>query len=60
MCVDELEVKVIFDFVIKYDEYDGEMILSNMFEDYEVDGVYYFEIMVWMLIYLIVFVFGEL
>ena len=59
-CVDEPEAKATFDLAIKYDEHDGETILSNMPEDHEADGVHYFETTVRMSTYLIAFAFGEL
>lgn len=59
-CVDEPEAKATFDLAIKYDEHDGETILSNMPENHEAYGVHYFETTVRMSTYLIAFAFGEL
>jgi aminopeptidase N len=58
--IDEPEAKATFDLAIKYDEHDGETILSNMPELKKVDGVHYFDTTVKMSTYLIAFAFGDL
>ncbi|XEO94175.1 M1 family metallopeptidase [Latilactobacillus sakei] len=59
-CVDEPEAKATFDLAIKFDEHDGETILSNMPEKEVIDGVHHFETTVRMSTYLVAFAFGEL
>ncbi|WP_099974007.1 M1 family metallopeptidase [Lactobacillus terrae] len=58
--VDEPEAKATFDLAIKFDEHDGETILSNMPEVRNEGGVHYFDTTVRMSTYLIAFAFGEL
>lgn len=58
--IDEPEAKATFDLAIKYDEHDGETILSNMPEIKVVDGIHYFDTTVKMSTYLIAFAFGDL
>ena len=59
-CVDEPEAKATFDLAIKFDEHEGETILSNMPEKEVIDGVHHFETTVRMSTYLVAFAFGEL
>ncbi len=59
-CVDEPEAKATFDLAIKFDEKPGEVVLSNMPEVKNVDGVHYFDTTVRMATYLVAFAFGEL
>lgn len=59
-CVDEPEAKATFNLAIKYDEHDGETIISNMPEVKTENGVHYFDTTMRMSTYLIAFGFGEL
>ena len=59
-CVDEPEAKATFDLAIKFDEHEGETILSNMPEKEVIDGIHHFETTVRMSTYLVAFAFGEL
>lgn len=59
-CVDEPEAKATFDLAIKYDEHEGETIISNMPEVKTENGVHYFDTTMRMSSYLIAFGFGEL
>lgn len=59
-CIDEPEAKATFDLAVKFDEHEGEMILSNMPEKEVIDGVHHFETTVRMSTYLVAFAFGEL
>lgn len=59
-CIDEPEAKATFDLAIKFDEHEGETILSNMPEKEVIDGVHHFETTVRMSTYLVAFAFGEL
>ncbi|GAA3191688.1 M1 family metallopeptidase [Lentilactobacillus kefiri] len=59
-CVDEPEAKATFDLAIKFDEHDGETIISNMPEIKTENGVHYFDTTLRMSTYLIAFGFGEL
>ncbi|MCT4488863.1 peptidase, partial [Levilactobacillus parabrevis] len=59
-CVDEPEAKATFDLAIKFDEHDGETIISNMPEIKTENGVHYFDTTVRMSTYLIAFAFGEM
>ncbi|EKK20168.1 Lysyl aminopeptidase [Fructilactobacillus florum 8D] len=58
--IDEPEAKATFRLAIKFDEQPGETILANMPEDYEADGIHYFQPTVKMSTYLVAFAFGEL
>ncbi|MCP8847602.1 M1 family metallopeptidase [Latilactobacillus curvatus] len=59
-CIDEPEAKATFDLAVKFDEHEGETILSNMPEKEVIDGVHHFETTVRMSTYLVAFAFGEL
>ncbi|MDB1103440.1 M1 family metallopeptidase [Lentilactobacillus parabuchneri] len=59
-CVDEPEAKATFDLAIKFDEHEGESIISNMPEVRTENGVHYFDTTMRMSTYLIAFGFGEL
>ncbi|WP_407886688.1 M1 family metallopeptidase [Levilactobacillus sp. N40-8-2] len=59
-CVDEPEAKATFDLAIKFDEHDGETIISNMPETKTENGVHIFDTTVRMSTYLIAFAFGEM
>lgn len=59
-CVDEPEAKATFNLAIKYDEHEGETIISNMPEVKTENGVHYFDTTMRMSSYLIAFGFGEL
>lgn len=59
-CIDEPEAKATFDLAIKFDEHEGETVLSNMPEKEVIDGVHHFETTVRMSTYLVAFAFGEL
>ncbi|KRK63919.1 aminopeptidase N [Companilactobacillus tucceti DSM 20183] len=59
-CVDEPEAKAKFDIALKFDEQDGETVLSNMPEVKTENGVHYFDTTVRMSTYLIAFAFGDL
>lgn len=59
-CVDEPEAKATFDLAIKFDEHEGETIISNMPEARVENGVHYFDTTVRMSTYLVAFAFGEL
>ncbi|APR07800.1 Aminopeptidase N [Lentilactobacillus parabuchneri] len=59
-CVDEPEAKATFDLAIKFDEHEGESIISNMPEIRTENGVHYFDTTMRMSTYLIAFGFGEL
>jgi len=58
--VDEPEAKATFDLSIKFDEEEGDVIISNMPEISNKDGVHTFETTVCMSSYLLAFVFGEM
>ncbi|APX71742.1 M1 family metallopeptidase [Companilactobacillus allii] len=58
--VDEPEAKAKFDLAIKFDEQEGETVLSNMPEVKTENGVHYFDTTVRMSTYLIAFAFGDL
>ncbi|AKP65186.1 aminopeptidase N [Levilactobacillus koreensis JCM 16448] len=59
-CVDEPEAKATFDLAIKFDEHEGETVISNMPEVKVANGVHYFDTTVRMSSYLIAFAFGEM
>ncbi|WP_172187512.1 M1 family metallopeptidase [Lentilactobacillus kribbianus] len=59
-CVDEPEAKATFDLAIKFDEHEGETILSNMDENRFENGVHYFDTTLRISTYLIAFAFGDL
>ncbi|WP_195308037.1 M1 family metallopeptidase [Weissella confusa] len=58
--IDEPEAKATFDFALKFDEQPGEIVLANMPELREEDGVHYFATTVRMPTYLVAFAFGDL
>ena len=58
--VDEPAAKAIFEVAIKFDEHEGETVLSNMPEVQVEDGVHYFAPTLKMSTYLVAFAFGEL
>ncbi|UQS82508.1 M1 family metallopeptidase [Bombilactobacillus folatiphilus] len=59
-CVDEPAAKATFSLAIKFDEHDGETVISNMPEDHVAQGIHYFATTVKMSTYLVAFAFGEL
>ena len=58
--IDEPVAKATFDLAIKFDEHEGETVLSNMPEVKTENGVHYFDTTVRMSTYLVAFAFGEL
>ena len=58
--IDEPEAKATFDLALKFDEQPGEIVLANMPELREEDGVHYFATTVRMPTYLVAFAFGDL
>ena len=58
--IDEPEAKATFDLALKFDEQPGEIVLANMPELREEDGVHYFATTVRMSTYLVAFAFGDL
>lgn len=59
-CVDEPEAKATFNLAVKYDEKDGETIISNEPEFKCENGIHYFKETVRMSTYLVAFVFGDM
>lgn len=59
-CIDEPEAKATFDLSVKFDEEAGDLIVSNMPEIEEKDGVHIFQRTVKMSSYLLAFVFGDM
>ncbi|MDR0199409.1 MAG: M1 family metallopeptidase [Streptococcaceae bacterium] len=59
-CIDEPEAKATFDLSVKWDEEEGETIVSNMPEKSVTNGYHNFETTVKMSSYLLAFVFGEM
>ncbi|MDR0299603.1 MAG: peptidase, partial [Streptococcaceae bacterium] len=59
-CIDEPEAKATFDLSVKFDEEPGDIILSNMPELLEIEGVHVFQRTVKMSSYLLAFVFGDM
>lgn len=58
--IDEPEAKATFDLSVKFDEEEGDIIVSNMPELLNINGIHVFERTVKMSSYLLAFVFGEL
>lgn len=58
--IDEPAAKATFDIAIKFDEHEGETVLSNMPETKTENGIHYFDTTVKMSTYLVAFAFGEL
>lgn len=58
--IDEPEAKATFDLSVKFDEADGEIVVSNMPELMNIQGIHVFERTVKMSSYLLAFVLGDM
>lgn len=58
--IDEPEAKATFDLSVKFDEEPGDIIISNMPELLNIEGIHVFERTVRMSSYLLAFVFGDM
>lgn len=58
--IDEPEAKATFDLSVKFDEEPGDIIVSNMPELLNIEGIHVFERTVRMSSYLLAFVFGDM
>lgn len=58
--IDEPEAKATFDLSVKFDEEPGDIIIANMPELLNIEGIHVFERTVRMSSYLLAFVFGDL
>ncbi|MDR2977642.1 MAG: M1 family metallopeptidase [Streptococcaceae bacterium] len=59
-CIDEPEAKATFDLSVKFDEEPGDIIIANMPELMEIEGIHVFQRTVRMSSYLLAFVFGDM
>ncbi|HEY0221883.1 M1 family metallopeptidase [Lactovum miscens] len=59
-CIDEPEAKATFDLSIKFDEEANDIIVSNMPEIEQKDGIHFFKRTVKMSSYLLAFAFGDM
>ncbi|GAB2024717.1 M1 family metallopeptidase [Lactovum odontotermitis] len=59
-CIDEPEAKATFDLSVKFDEEPGDIIIANMPELMEIEGIHVFQRTVKMSSYLLAFVFGDM